>query len=385
MFWCCCTESISCALTGSFVGTVDGWTVSDGGIVEGGVGSAQLWLPSTSAVMQIAFQWVDSSNYNYVAISTGNHWFDWLFRIYQVRSGVETLVSTDTFSRGSTPLQTIPITSVSHYFCLQWETGTLRVQLEQTNPADAPPASGARGHVIKTYAIPWLPATMTAVKSINGAHLGGIADPPETGFSAAYRPPSVMGGCTTCNHIVDFPFGGCCRQNLMDDWQVDLSGWSTVANGRFTGCADVANVYILQVYNPIGGEIVYDATPLFSEDGWVYAQKGPTACDPITNVAGDPDPRVYLQIRIYFGRGLDTLSHVVVPSSQCGWLVAISLVIVSFNEACENEEIIATYFKQVNDPESCSGVHTLTLAYQHIHGICGLPPATITIQSASVV
>lgn len=381
MFWCCCTESQTCFVSMSFSETVDGWTVLDGGVVEGGVGTNGIWLPSASAIVHIAFQWVDSSNYNYVSISTGNHEYDWMLRIYQVRAGVETLVTSENFSVANA---FFPVTvSRPQWFCLQWELGTLRVQLEQTFPANSPPASGARGHVIRTYAIPWLPSTKTATKALNGAHLGGIADPPTTAFGASDRPPSDMGGCMTCNHIVDTPFGGCCRQNLMDDWQIDLSGWSTVANGRFTGCADVANVYILQVYQPYSADAVYDSSPEFSEDGWVYAQKGPTACDPITNQFGVLNPRLYLRIDIVFGRDI----HFNFPgaSSGCGWLVSVNLHIVSNNEACNEGEIVAVYFKQVSDPTSCSGVHTLTLVYQHIHGICGIPPATITIQSASVV
>lgn len=360
----------------TFSETVDGWTVLEGGIVEGGVGTQGIWLPSSTSIVHVAFQWVDSLNYNYVSISPGNHTYDWMLRIFQVRAGVETLVTTENFSVANA---FFPVTTASpKAFCLQWELGTLTVQLEQIEQV-----AGPRGHLIKTYPIPWLPATKTATKALNGAHLGDIADPPTTAFGAANRPPSNMGGCVTCNHIIDTPFGGCCRQNLMDDWQIDLSGWSTVANGRFTGCADVANVYILQVYQPYTSDAAYDSTPLFSEDGWVYAQKGPTACDPITNLAGVTSNRVYLEVSIIFGRNI----HVGFPnaSSGCGWLVAIKLHIVSNNEACENEEIIAVYFKSVNDPASCSGSHTLNLVYQHIHGLCGIPPSTITIQSASVV
>lgn len=376
MFWCCCTETQACPLIQSFVQTVDGWTVYDGAIVEGGVGYNQLRLPNDSSLMQLAFQWVDSANYNYVTISAGNHQYDWALRILQVRSGVETLVTSENFSVNDATRQ---VKSLNYYFCLQWESGTLRVQLEQTLPADSPPASGARGHLIKTYAIPWLPATKTAIKGLSGARLGALADPPTVGM-VLQRPPSNMGGCVTCGHLVDTPFAGCCSQNLRDDWQIDLTGWSTATNGRFTGCQAVANVYILQVYQPWSSDIVYDYSPEFSQDGWVYAQRGPTACDPITNVNGVTMPRVYLRIEIFFGRNLPFPA----PSSACGWLVVVTLVIASNNEACENGEQIAAYWKAVGDPAACSGSHTLNLAFQNIDGICGSPPSSITIQSVSV-
>lgn len=365
----------------AFSETVNGWTVLDGGIVEGGVGTHGIWLPSTASIVNIAFQWVDSSNYNYVSISTGAHAYDWQLRLYQVRLGVETLIVSENFSVANA---FFPVTVARpQYFCLQWEMGTLKVQLEQTLAAYEPPASGARGHVVRTYAIPWLPSTKTATKAVNGGHLGNISDPPTTPFGASNRPPSNMGGCMTCNHIVDTPFGGCCRQNLMDDWQVDLSGWGTVANGRFTGCADVANVYILQVYQPYTADAVYGSSTEFAADGWVYAQRGPTACDPITNMSGVVNPRLYLRIDTVFGRDI----HFNFPgaSSGCGWLVAVNLHIVSNNEACNEGEIIAVYFKSVTDPASCAGSHTLNLVHQNINGICGLPPSSITIQSVSLV
>lgn len=345
--------------------------MSDSAYLAGGVGFAQIWIPSAAAVMHIAFQWVDALNYNYVTIATGSHIYDWTLRVLQVRAGVETLVVTENFSTA----RPFPITTSSAYFCLQWESGTLRVQLEQTLPASSPPASGARGHVIRTYAIPWLPATLTAVKGTNGAHLGGIADPPDTGMNVE-RPPSDMGGCVVCNHIVNTPFDGCCRQNLIDDWQVDLSAWSTAANGRFTGCQAVANVYILEA-----GRTGTEWTPTFSQDGWVYAQRGPTACNPITNIAGVTNNRLYLQIRLSFGRNMGAFAL----SQGCGWLLTIAMVIVSTEEACEPEEIIAAYWKAVNDPASCSGSHTLALSYQNNDILCSFLPNNVTIQSVSLV
>lgn len=356
MFWCCCEQAETCGITGVPATTVQGlFNVSTAShpntAVVGWTSRGRLvgtaTLSNSSSIIEIAYAWKDTANYDYLRCQRGAGASDWVLTLISRRSNVETQLQ----------FRSLTAPTVGITWCVQWNGTDLSLSVGN--------ATGTVWHGIVQFT--GAPTLTNAGKVGYRSQSGGTMTIQEWWRHYTEGP---LGGqqCPAC--VGAGACEGCCVA-LSNAWTADLSAFN-LTNANFTGCVDVDGVYVLdQIINTT---CEFQATRRLQRYEYAEPQIGAINCysrDLNGISCFDPSIRVYL--RLYKLAGVCTLD------------LTISISWAAVGVPCDTCQfsVIGLYRAQsATVDDLCNGSVTLNYVTKDPQICAGNPPATVTVTGA---